>query len=280
MDWQQALDTWPQWRLPSLNNSEPAVIDSISRGNNQHSLIVKVGNLLCAMRLRHIDSQRIGLDWQDEVKAQTHAAGLNISPAIYFCSEELLVTEYIEGNHKPNLSNHDLQQLACTLYQLHNQEFELSTLDLAEKADFYWQQMKAQQKAECKHIHNDLLEVLKSENPFSKSLHPCHNDLNPGNIIFYYKTDKNSSDLMLIDWEYAALGNPLFDLAGVIRNWDLSLEEGNTFLRYYFQQDNSQPDYKNALNQALIACDYLSYLWYILYEPDSPHIYKLRQRLL
>ncbi|MFL0797066.1 MAG: phosphotransferase [Cellvibrionaceae bacterium] len=301
MDWQQALETWELWELPTPSTSPPEIINSAPRGNNQNSLIVTAGEQRCAMRLRHIDSEKIGLNWKDEATANRHAASLEISPKVYFCNEHLLVTEYIDGNHKSALSNHDLQQLATILHHFHHQELALSKLDLAEKADFYWQQMGDQQKTECKHIHAELLDLLKAENPFSQHLSPCHNDLNPGNVIFYYNHNENTSNLMLIDWEYSALGNPLFDLAGVIRNWDLSLEESKTFLHYYFQNyspayentpanentkaqreinNSSNIDYKKPLNQALIACDYLSYLWYSLYEPNSPFLEHLRRRLL
>lgn len=39
-----------------------------------------------------------------------------------------------------------------------------------------------------------------------------HNDLLPGNII------DDGDRLWLIDWEYAGLGTPLFDLAGLASN--------------------------------------------------------------
>ena len=50
--------------------------------------------------------------------------------------------------------------------------------------------------------------------PFHPTL--CHNDLLPANII------DNGQALWLVDWEYAGIGNPLFDIASFSSNSQLS----------------------------------------------------------
>ena len=57
-----------------------------------------------------------------------------------------------------------------------------------------------------------------------------HNDLLPGNILL------GSGRLWLIDWEYAGLGNPLFDLGGIASNNGFTQAEEFTLLECYFDR--------------------------------------------
>lgn len=57
-----------------------------------------------------------------------------------------------------------------------------------------------------------------------------HNDLLPGNILL------GSGRLWLIDWEYAGLGNPLFDLGGLASNNGFTPAEEITLLECYYDR--------------------------------------------
>ena len=56
----------------------------------------------------------------------------------------------------------------------------------------------------------------------------AHNDLLPGNILM------GDGRLWLIDWEYAGLGNPLFDLGGLASNNCFDAAEERLLLEAYF----------------------------------------------
>jgi len=51
--------------------------------------------------------------------------------------------------------------------------------------------------------------------------------------------------LWVVDWEYAGVGNPLFDLASVSANCDLSTELESVILEAYFGQNS--PDVMREL---------------------------------
>ena len=61
--------------------------------------------------------------------------------------------------------------------------------------------------------------------PYTPAL--CHNDLLPANIL-----DDNER-IWIVDWEYAGMGNPLFDLAGVSANCCYSEEQEIALLESY-----------------------------------------------
>jgi thiamine kinase-like enzyme len=63
----------------------------------------------------------------------------------------------------------------------------------------------------------------------------CHNDLVAGNIV--ESGSEDGSRLMLIDWEYAGLGDPWFDLALVIEHHQLNDETQAGFVQAYLGRE-------------------------------------------
>ncbi len=59
-------------------------------------------------------------------------------------------------------------------------------------------------------------------------LAPCHNDLNPGNVLF------DGQRTWLIDWDAACMGDPLYDVAGLLHWFDLTGERAELLLAAYF----------------------------------------------
>jgi thiamine kinase-like enzyme len=57
---------------------------------------------------------------------------------------------------------------------------------------------------------------------------PCHNDLLASNFIDDGRT------IWILDWEYAAMGDPFFDLGNFAVNQSLDEEQCELLLRYYF----------------------------------------------
>lgn len=58
---------------------------------------------------------------------------------------------------------------------------------------------------------------------------PCHNDLLPGNLVRL----EPSGRLLIVDWEYAGMGDPRFDLGNLSVNNDFSEAMDEQLLRAY-----------------------------------------------
>ncbi len=94
----------------------------------------------------------------------------------------------------------------------------------------------------------DLLETL------DVTLTPCHNDLVAENLI------KSGEDKMyLIDWEYAGMNDPMWDLAAHIIECAFSEEDEIRFLNLYF---NGNPEEK-YIKRILINKIFQDFLWSI-----------------
>jgi thiamine kinase-like enzyme len=65
---------------------------------------------------------------------------------------------------------------------------------------------------------------------------PCHNDLLPGNLI----RAQDDGRILIVDWEYAGMGNPLFDLGNLSVNNDFADSDDERLLAAY--TDPATPD--------------------------------------
>ena len=65
---------------------------------------------------------------------------------------------------------------------------------------------------------------------------PCHNDLNPANVLY------DGGRLWLVDWETACMGDPMLDIAGLIHWFLFDPGQEATLLQSYFQRGPSERD--------------------------------------
>ena len=79
----------------------------------------------------------------------------------------------------------------------------------------------------------------------------AHNDLVRGNILF------TSQQVFIIDYEYAGINHPLFDLASFITENNITDKKLiEAFLTSYYQEKNI------PWRDFTIFCRFLDYLWY------------------
>jgi len=86
----------------------------------------------------------------------------------------------------------------------------------------------------------------------------CHSDLHAMNLI------RGAESLILLDWEYAHVADPMWDLAGWSANNDLEAGAQWTLLSDYLQTTPAQQAWRR-LRQFLWLYDYVCLLWSQLY---------------
>jgi thiamine kinase-like enzyme len=86
----------------------------------------------------------------------------------------------------------------------------------------------------------------------------CHSDLHAMNLI------RSAESLILLDWEYAHVADPLWDLAGWSANNDLEAGAQWSLLGDYLQTTPAQQDWRR-LRLFLWLYDYVCLLWCQLY---------------
>jgi thiamine kinase-like enzyme len=83
----------------------------------------------------------------------------------------------------------------------------------------------------------------------------CHNDLNPSNLLV-----AKDGHLKIIDWEYASIGDPLFDLAGLIVTHQLNKVQEKELLKGYLNGNKIQLS-TNKLNNMKALFEGICTLW-------------------
>lgn len=185
-----------------------------------------------------------------------------LTPVYY--DANLLITEFQE-NAKTFISNKNLSsiiKIAKILKEFHNKKFDATSafnpLEILEKYSYQLQNPKVN--------FEDYKELLES---FSRLYTPdrlCHNDLKEGNFLFA------NNSIYLIDYEYAGLNDPYFDIASFIAENELNYQETITFLKAYFTEENCN------FEKLSIFLQFYDLLWYswacLLHERSGKEKYK------
>jgi thiamine kinase len=175
-------------------------------------------------------------------------------------AEGVLVTRYLPGPAWTEIDIHDtqnLQSLAALLRRLHDLPAQGQEFDPSAAANNYARIIDTQESASLASKTNKLAAELHAEQ-FQSSL--CHNDLVHMNIV-------GMDPVRLIDWEYAALGDPLFDLAVVVRHHNLCASVAAGFLQAWLPAHGKST--AERFQAFCLLYDMLSELWYQATRAES-----------
>ena len=150
-----------------------------------------------------------------------HKQGIAANALLLDEKQELMICDFVEGEHLFELDQRTLKELALSLKKLH--------------------QMKIQQKPQTfkklfKYKDKKVYESFKLLQQFKPEYVLGHNDLHPKNILFGKK-------IQFIDWEYAGMSDRYFDLAAISIEFKLNAKDEKTFLRTYFPRKHT-PNHK------------------------------------
>ncbi|MEC6816028.1 phosphotransferase [Photobacterium toruni] len=176
-----------------------------------------------------------------------------------------LVVEWLAGvEATATFSDQRLCQLQAKVHQL---PLPWWRLDVHQRAEHYWQQLHVEHKTSSlysiyRFFHRQLLPVA-----FDDCC--CHFDLGRYNVIVPSMENDSLAGTKIIDWEYAAAGDPSLDLAMTIIANKLDIEQAVNDYCNYRQSINRCIDFnKHEWLQAVIAwqpwCQYLALLWYLV----------------
>ncbi|HWJ50052.1 MAG TPA: phosphotransferase [Solirubrobacteraceae bacterium] len=211
-------------------SGEPAALDG---GITNRNYRVTLGAREYVVRLPGKDTDLLGIDREAERIANTAAAELGIAPAVALALEECLVTDFIACASVSEGEVADgVEELAAALRAFHDSPTSLPTR--------FWVPDLLADYAEIVHRRGGTLpdayeHVVSVAKQIEAALpltdpRPCHDDLLPGNII---RADADGR-LMIVDWEYAGMGDPRFDLGNLAVNNDLDeAAEGRLLAAYH-----------------------------------------------
>jgi thiamine kinase-like enzyme len=163
------------------------------------------------------DTGLLGIDREAELLATETAARLGIAPAVAATLDDCLVTAFIACRPPTAQELQDgIEEIAGALRSFHESAVILPAS--------FWVPHLLDRYAEIVRERGGMLPAVYIQTVAIAArieavlplfeLRPCHNDLLPGNII---RTERDGH-ILLVDWEYAGMGDPRFDLGNLSVN--------------------------------------------------------------
>jgi thiamine kinase-like enzyme len=245
-----------------------ATATRIPGGITNQSYRIDVDGHACVLRLDGKSAATLGIDRQHELVALRAMAAIGVGADVVFSdlAAGILVTRVVSGKA---LEPHDLraasaaERVARLVRRVHDgppfagvfSPFAV-VRDYREKAAALGTVVEAAQPA--LDIMASVEQCLRAPDP----LRPCHNDLLGANLLI------DAAELHIIDWEYAAMGDPLFDIANFITNLQLADADAENFLEAYLGQPSSESQ-RGRLALLRFMSDLREAFWGVLQSAQS-----------
>jgi thiamine kinase-like enzyme len=227
---EEALARVPQWAGATDLKATP-----LGGGITNNNYRIDVGGSAFVLRITGADTELLGINREHEYSANLTAGKLGIAPEVFYFirPEGYLVTRFISGRpilpieirEPQNLKRvmeivrriHTLPEIPgiFNVFRIVENYTEIARRYTVQFPENYDSLIKQVQKAE---------EVLSFQ---PTTICPCHNDLLNANFL-------SNNDLFVLDWEYAGMGDPFFDLANFSDHHELTDEQDQWILNCYF----------------------------------------------
>jgi thiamine kinase-like enzyme len=242
-------------------------VEPLGGGITNHNFKVLLDGDAFVLRIGGKDTELLGIEREVENAASRAAAELGIGPEVvrFLEPEGYLVTRFVQGRELPPDEMRTpprIRQAAETLRRFHGSPPIPGRFDsfrvvetyrkTAEEhgvsipADYAWAREQS-----------DRIERARA----AADIVPCHNDLLNANFIL------GGDRLWLVDWEYAGMGDPFFDLANFSINHELEDDENEGLLETYFGVSSAEQ--AEALHLMRFMSDFREAMWGVVQQGIS-----------
>ncbi|MFQ3323528.1 MAG: thiamine kinase [Pseudomonadales bacterium] len=247
------LQGWQDWPLGLTQ--QPDLLGRLEGGSTNQSYLIKAGDTQMVLRVNASNSDALGINRQHEKIILEKVSALGLCPEVFYVDVDagICLSQYVGENYWQNIAVQQFskrQRLLAALNQIHRVECELPPRRYRSYLNHYWHGVLDLDIKLADEIYREREFLLTVIDEFSSQ--PAvltHHDLVTSNII------DCKNQLYVLDWEYAAMGQAEFDVASLIREWSLSV------------QDLSSLDFdRDKLDIALRLYDHIYQLWYFLQD--------------
>ena len=211
----------------------PATVELLGGGLTNHNFKVTVGGEAFVVRIPGKDTELLGIDRRAEHGAALAAAQVGVGPEViaFVEPERCLVTRFVEGRPIPPESMRvpeTIGRAARTLRLIHEGPPIPGRFDSFRVVETYHDTALAhggrlpEEYGGAKEIADRIERALGP-----RAERPCHNDLLNANFL------DDGECIRIVDWEYAGMGDPFFDLANFSVNNGLTEADDGALLAAY-----------------------------------------------
>jgi thiamine kinase-like enzyme len=257
-------------RVPDLAGLDLTLTPLSGGITNRNFLVAASGtNDRWVIRLAGNDTHLLGISREVEHAATVAAAGVGVGPEVtaFIRPEGYLLTRFIEGSmvgddavHRPET----LVRVAESLRRIHDGPpipglFIPYRIVEAYRALAAARGVTIPPEYDLALATSRRIELALLANPIE--LRPCHNDLLNANFI------DDGARIRIVDWEYAGMGDPFFDLGNFSINHELAPDEDAALLGAY--DGDVRRDRLARLTLMRIVSDFREAMWGVLQQGIS-----------
>ncbi len=230
-------------------------------GITNHNFRVTLGGTAYVVRQHGTGTELLGIDRESERLATQAAAQLRIGPALAASLPDAMATEFVRGTPvSAQEAREAVGQIAKALRSFHDSGTKLPRSfripELLEDYARIVQQRGGALPASYAELSSLAARIVGALAP--ERARPCHNDLLTSNLIRAL-----SGQIVIVDWEYAGMGDRRFDLGNLSVNNDFDDDADERLLAAYFGE--APKDSKRAaLKLARILSDVREAAWGML----------------
>jgi thiamine kinase-like enzyme len=234
----EAIARVPQWASAKDLKTAP-----LSGGITNQNFRVDVNGESFVLRICGNATDLVGINREAEYIANGAAGKLGIAPKV-FCRiqpENYLVTRFIHGRPVPPAEMgkpENIRRVTESLKQFHALPLALPTTFLPFRRVEYLTTVARDHGAIFPRNFDWLVERMREveaafrRDPFVPR--PCHDDLLNANFLVEDSSLGNDGRILIIDWEFAGMGDITFDLANFASHHRFNDDQSRWLLECYF----------------------------------------------
>lgn len=244
---------------------------ALSGGITNRNFLVTVAGLRdrYVIRLAGNDTHLLGISREVEHAAAVAAASVGVGPEVvaFVRPEGYLVTRFIVGDPVSDASVHrpeTIRRVADSIRRIHGGPPIPGLFIPFRIVEAYRALAMARGVAIPSDYDRATAIARRIEGAFLRSpvaIRPCHNDLLNANFI------DDGERIRIVDWEYAGLGDPFFDLGNFSVNHGLTPDEDAVLLEAY--EGSVRPGRIARLLLMRIVSDFREAMWGVLQQGIS-----------
>ena len=223
------------------NENEISSLQPLKAGMTNDSYLFVYKNKKYIYRMPGKGSSEL-VNRQNESEAYKAIRWLEISDKVIYYDKKtrIKISEFIE--HARNADGMNINEaIKCLLFAKHNLHEQNKTvnakIDIIDMINKYERLMGKSKYEDYDDVKSKIMSSLRywRKQPHKHCL--CHFDLNPDNFMI-----SKSGKMHLLDWEYAGMNDPTFDVAGWIVYKDYTEEQIHQLIAGYLEHMPTQQE--------------------------------------
>jgi thiamine kinase-like enzyme len=256
---EKVLETlWPD-RRPALS--------PITSGITNANVKVEVDGDAFVVRLPGADTEVLGIDRRAELEAARVAAAAGVGPEVVDLVEGCLVTRFVTGEPIPeaDLQRQDVLAIVVrSIRTIHACPPVASTFPVFRIVERY-RDLAAERGVAIPEAyassHQRAAQIERAIDASPLPLATCHNDLLNANFL------KDGDHVWIVDYEYAGMGDPFFDLGNFSINNGLNEDAQELLLAFSFGEVRDA--HRARLGLMRVMSDFREAMWGVLQQALS-----------